>query len=141
MEGVGVFASVAPRENSAMRYGRAREMVLHEIVLQIDAVTHPLIRNAGGKFAVKAKFKVQARIEWPVRLGHEPGIPICIRFPNLRHLCASTPSRSVIIPLDFDLADIAESATLYRFARKFRIRFAAMLSSHLHDQLALYNRV
>src|ERR1700680_4811919 len=104
-----------------MRYGRAREMVLHEVVHQIDAVTHPLIRDAGGKFAVKAKFKVQARIEWPVRLGHEPGIPICIRFANLRHLCASTPSRSVIIPLNFDLADIAVSAPLDQFAAKSRL--------------------
>jgi hypothetical protein len=116
-------------------------MVLHEVVHQVDSVTHPLIRDAGGKFAIKPKFKVKAWIERSVRLGHEPGIPVGISFTNLHHFCAPAPSGSVIIPLNFDLADVAENATLYRFVSEFGIRFTAMLRSHLHDQPVLQHRV
>ena len=122
-----------------MRNDGTRHRIVHEIVHQINAVTHPLIRDATGELAIESKFKIHTGIEGTLRLVHEPFGPVCILFPNLRYFLAPAPSGTVIVPHNFDLAYVSKRATLHRVACRFRMGLASMLRSHLYDDLALQN--
>ena len=84
---------------------------------QVDAVTHPLIRDAAGKILVEAEFEIEARIERTEGLGHQPALPIGVGLAELRNLLASAPARSVIVPDNFDFSEITERATLENVIR------------------------
>jgi len=70
VEGVGIFASVRPRENTAAGDGGFRIVFVQEKVTKINPVAHPLVGNAAGEFLVKPKLKIELRIEWAMWLGH-----------------------------------------------------------------------
>ena len=136
LEGVGVLAPVVPGEDAAVRHHRAREAVAHEPVHEVDAVAHPLVGDAAREVLVEAELEVEAGIEGPVRLGHEPLAPVGVLLADLRDLLAPAPARAVVVPLDLDLAHLAEGAAPHELARRARVGLAAVLGADLDDALA-----
>src|SRR5438876_595776 len=94
MEGIGVFASVLPGKNAAICHDRLRKVLVHEVVTEVNAMAHPLVRDTAGKLLVETKFKVKLGIKRPVRLVHQPGAPVRILFANHLHFGTPTPTKS-----------------------------------------------
>ena len=126
-----------PREHPTVRHDRARRLVVHEEVDEIDAVTHPLVGDAAREFPVETELEVQLRIERAVRLRHEPRFPVRILFAEFLHLRAAAPPRAVVVPHDLVLAHVAEGGTAQDLAGGQLIGFAAVLRAHLHDEATL----
>src|SRR5258708_39817025 len=105
MEGIGILAAVMPSENAAIGHDRLRKALVHEVVAKSNAMAHPLVRDAAGKFLVETKFTVKLGIERPVGFVHQPCTPVCVLFANHLHFGAPTPTGPVIVPLNFIFAD------------------------------------
>src|SRR5882724_11372292 len=141
LKSVRSLAAVLPRKNSAMRHYRFRKRFIHEVVAQIDPMTHPLIGDAAGEILVQAILKIQLWIKRPIGLVHQPSAPIGIWLTQLLNLGAAAPSRPVVIPNDFVLCDFAESAGTNELPCGNLVRLTAMLRSYLNDLLAGEHRV
>ena len=72
LERVRILAAVMPGEDAAMRHHRARKVVVHEVVDQVDSVAHPLVGDAAREVLVQAEFEVQPRVEGPIRFVEQP---------------------------------------------------------------------
>src|SRR6267154_1941479 len=109
MKGIWILTAVMPGKNAAVCDDRLRKALVHEVVAKVNAVAHPLVRNAARKLLVEAKFKINLGIERPIGLVHQPGAPVRILFANHLHFGAPTPTGSVIVPLNFIFADFFEN--------------------------------
>src|SRR5207249_7482114 len=58
-----VFASVLPGKNAAICHDRLRKVLVHEVLTEVNAMAHPLVRDAAGKLLVETKFKVKLGIK------------------------------------------------------------------------------
>src|SRR5258708_13838328 len=109
MESVGIVPDVMPGKNAAICYDRLRKALAHKIMAEVDAMAHPLVRDAAGKLLVEAKFKVKLGIERLVRLGHQPGSPVRILFADHLHFRTPAPPRPIILPLNLTFFDFAQN--------------------------------
>ena len=141
LERVGVLAAVVPGEDAAVRHDRARRLIVHEEVHEIDAVAHPLVGDAARELPVEAELEVQLRIEGTVRLRHQPRLPVRVLLADLLHLGTAAPARAVVVPHDLVLAHVAEGAAAQDLARGQLVRLAAMLRADLDDEVALLDGV
>ncbi len=107
----------------------------------IDAVAHPLIGDAAPEFLVQAEFAIHFRIKRAIGLGQQPFAPIRIFLADQLRFVTSAPSRSVVIPNHFHLADLAQDSGLHEVMRCSGIRFAAMLRAYLHNAVMLADSV
>ncbi len=107
----------------------------------IDGMAHPLIGNPAGEFLVQPELAIDLRIERPIRLGQQPFAPIGILLADQLRLRASSPSRPVIIPDDFHLADVTQDAGLHHVMCGPGISFATMLRADLHDAVGSQHRI
>src|SRR6266705_1892475 len=135
MEGIWVLPAVMPGKNAAICHHRLRKALIHEIVAKVNAMAHPLVRDADGKLLVETKFKVKLGIERPERFAHQPVAPVRILFANHLHFGTPAPTRAVIVPLDFVLGDFAENTRAGQVAHGNLIRFAAVLSANLNYEI------
>src|SRR5689334_13524085 len=136
MEGIGILAAVMPGENAAIGHDRLRKALVHEVVTEVNAMAHPLVRDAAGEFLVETKFKIKPWIKRARRLVHQPGMPVRILFVNHLHFGTTAPARPMIVPFDFVLCDFAEHAGTYQTAHGNLIWFAAVLRANLDDETA-----
>src|SRR4029079_14029337 len=141
LERVGIFAAVVPREDAALRHDRARRLVVQEEMDEIDAVAHPLIRDAARELAIQAELEIQLRVERPIGLGHQPLLPIGVRFSNLLHLGTTAPAWSVVVPDDLVLAHVAERAAPDDIMSGELVRLTSVLRADLNDGLALLDGI
>src|SRR6266403_5024960 len=135
MEGSGILPAVMPGKNAAICYDRLWKALVHEVMTEVNAMAHPLIRDATGKFLVETKFKVKLRIKQAVRLVHQPGAPVRILFANHLHFGTTAPARSMIVPFNFVLGDFAEDTGAHQIAHGNLVRFTAVLRANLNDEL------
>src|SRR5207248_3196597 len=135
--GVGILAAIRPGINASVGDDGARKVLIHEPVRQVDAVAHPLVGDAARELLVKAEFEIELRVKGSVGLGQEPLAPVRILLADLLNLRATAPARAVVVPNDFDLADVAQRPAPDRLARRPRIKLAAMLRADLDDQVPL----
>src|SRR5882762_8540261 len=130
-----------PGKNTAMRHDRLRKAFAHEVVAEVDAMAHPLVRNAAGELLIESIFEIKLRIKRPVGLLHQPGAPVRILFADPLHFGTPAPARSVIVPLHLVFGDVAENTGADQVAHGNLIRFAAMLSANLNDEVAAKDSV
>src|SRR6266481_3017678 len=124
-----------PGKNTAMRHDRLRKAFAHEVVAEVDAMAHPLVRDAAGKLLVEPILEIKLGVERPVRLVHQPGAPVRILLANHLHFGTPAPARPVIVPLNLVFGDVAESTGADQFAHGNLIRLAAVLSANLNDEI------
>src|SRR5580704_5484002 len=141
MEGVGILPAVMPGKNASIRHDRLRKALVHEVVAEVDAMTHPLVRDAAGELLVETKFEVKLPIERSVRLVHQPSTPVRIRFADHLHFGSPAPAGTVIVPLNLIFADFAENTGADQVAHRNLIRFATMLSTNLNDEILSMNGI
>src|SRR2546429_6923313 len=82
LEGIRILPAVMPGKNAAVCDDGGWVVDVHEEVAEVNAVAHPLVRNAAGKLSVEAKLEIELRIEGPERFGHQPGAPVGILFSD-----------------------------------------------------------
>src|SRR5437879_8447535 len=98
-------------------------------------MAYPLIRDATGDLLVEAKFKVELRIKWPVRLVHQPRAPVRILFADQLHFRTPSPARPVIVPLNLVFGDVAENTGAHRVTNGNMIQFATTRGANLGDEI------
>src|SRR5207245_5680281 len=127
MEGIGILPAIMPGKNTAIRHDRLWKPLIHKVMTEVNAMTHPLVRDAAGKLLIETKFKVKLGIKRPVRLVHQPGAPVRILFANHLHFGTPAPARPVIVPLNFVLGDSATNIGTNHVEHVNQIWFAAVL--------------
>src|SRR6266403_791011 len=73
--------------------------------------------------------------ERPGRLVHQPSGPVRILFVDHLHFGTPAPASPVIVPLNLVFGDFAEDTRADQVAYGNLIRFAAVLSANLHDEI------
>src|SRR2546421_8031598 len=141
LKSIRILPAILPGKNPAMRHDGIWMFHIHEKVAQVNAVAHPLVGDAAGKFFVKTKLEMKLRIERPERLGHQPDAPVRVLFTNHLDFGAPAPARAVIIPLNLVLSDFAENAGADQVACSKLIRFAAVLRADLSDKIPGHNGI
>ena len=104
-------------------------------------MTHPLIGDPAGKFFVEAKLAINLRIEWPIGFVQKKFAPVGILFADLFAYRPSAPARTVVVPDNLNLADVAEHTCLHQVVRCPRMWFAAVLCSDLDDAIIFLDRI
>src|SRR5437879_11235873 len=104
-------------------------------------MAHPLVGDSAGKVFVEPELKIKLRIKRPRRFRQQPFAPVSVLLTNLFHLRTTAPPWSVIVPFDFDFADVAQSAAARNFLCGTLVWLATMLRSNLNDGFGLQHRI
>ena len=110
LERIGIFASVLPGINAAVRHDGLREVIVQQVVNHVDAVAHPLVGDAAGEIFVEAEFEIGRGSNGRYGLLSSHLLPIRILLRGSVHFRPAAPARTMIVPDDLDFADLAQRA-------------------------------